>query len=78
MRTEEKVREMYRQYVYRCAIQSLHGRHVHANQYFGAAVACGRTLEKDMKRISQDLNRAKAFVKRRRDEGKPLPGFKDA
>lgn len=77
MRTEEQIREMYRQYVYRYAIADLNGQRHMANQYFGASVACGRTLGRDMKRINRDFTIAKKFVKRTREEGKTLPGFKD-
>jgi hypothetical protein len=76
MRTEEEVREMYRQYVYRYAIADLNGQRMSANQYFGASVACGRTLGRNMKRINKDFGIAKNFIKRTREEGKTLPGFK--
>lgn len=76
MRTEEEVRNMYRQYVYRYAIADLNStRHDMINQYYGAAVACGRTLGRDMKRIKKDFGQAKSFIKRLKDEGKELPGF---
>jgi len=75
MRTEEQVREMYRQYIYRYALADLDGKRVAANQYFGASIACGRTLGKDIKRIKKDFGAAKSFIKRRIEEGKPLPFF---
>ena len=78
MRTEEQVREMYRQYVYRYAIADINGQRHNANQYFGAAVATGRTLGRDMKRIKKDFGMARNFIKRLREEGKPLPGFRAA
>jgi len=77
MRTEQEVRDMYRQYIYRCAISDMNGKRHEANQYFGASVACGRTLGRDLKRINKDLTHAKSFVKRLRAEGKELPGFKN-
>ena len=76
MRQEESVRDMYRQYVYRYAVSDLDGKRTAANQYFGAAIATGRTLERSLKTIRKDLNIAKDFILRLREEGKPLPGFK--
>lgn len=78
MRTEEQVKEMYRQYVYRYAIALINGQVLPAREYYGAAVATGRTLGRDMKRIKKDFKTADLFIKRLREEGKPLPGFRDA
>jgi len=78
MRTEEQVRDMYRQYVYRYAISDLDGKRTAANQYYGATVSCGRTLGRDMKRIKRDINTAKDFVRRLREKGEELPGFRNA
>lgn len=78
MRTEQEVRELYRQYVYRYAISDIDGKRTAANQYFGAAIATGRTLGRDLKRIRKDFTTAKEFIGRLRAEGKPLPGFKNA
>jgi hypothetical protein len=77
MRQEEEVRSMYRQYVYRYAIADLNGQRHMANQYYGASVATGRTLGRDFKRIKKDFGTARTFIKRLREEGKELPGFKN-
>ncbi len=56
MRTEEAVREMYQRYVFGCAKSRLSDEGDDAALiYYGAAIACGRTLGKDMKRIRKDL-----------------------
>jgi hypothetical protein len=78
MRSEEEVRSLYRNYVYRHAIALLNGQRDKASEYFGASVATGRTLGRDMKRINKDFYTAKTFIKRLREEGKQLPGFKEA
>jgi len=77
MRTEEEIRNMYRNYIYRYAIADLNGKRTAAYEYYGAAIATGRTLGRDMKRINKDFGTAKSFIKRLREEGKQLPGFKD-
>ena len=73
MRTEHDIRNMYRQYVYLHAFADIDGKVKAADQYYGAAFACGRTIGKDGTSIRKDLNRAKSFIKRRKAEGKPLP-----
>lgn len=67
MRSEEEVRRFYRDYVLKYADANLNKRTVAANQYFGAAIACGRTLGKDAKRIKRDLEMAEDHLRRLRD-----------
>ena len=66
MRKEEEVREFYVDYVNRHVEALLDKRVVAANQYFGAAVACGRTLGKDLNRIVQDITVALEFSQKQR------------
>ncbi len=67
MRSEEEVRRFYRDYVLKYADANLKGRDIAANQYFGAAIACGRTLGKDAKRIRRDMEMAEEHLRRIRD-----------
>ena len=64
MRSEEQVRGSYKDYVLRYATANLAGREVAAHQYFGAAIACGRILGKDIKRIKRDFQIAEDHVRR--------------
>lgn len=64
MRSEEEVREFYRQYVYRYAQEVVDGDSGSANQYLGAAFAYGRTLERSMKQIDSDLKGAVALIEK--------------
>ena len=65
MRSEEEVRRFYKDYVLSYAKAVLEGRDTAANQYFGAAIACGRTLGKDIKRIKLDFDIAQDHFKRK-------------
>jgi len=64
MRTEAEIREFYKDYVYRFSKAAIEGNINAALEYKGAAVACGRTLGKDLKRINADLEIAKDWLKR--------------
>lgn len=64
MRNEEEVRRFYKDYVLKYAESNLKGRTDAANQYFGAAIACGRTLGKDVKRIRLDMQIADEHLRR--------------
>lgn len=64
MRAEEEIRRFYKDYVLRFAKSKLTGKEVAAQQYFGAAVACGRILGKDMKRIKKDFGIAEDHYRR--------------
>lgn len=55
MRSEEEVRALYRLYIVKHANSVINNDRDAANQYFGASIACGRTLGKDIKRIKKDL-----------------------
>jgi hypothetical protein len=63
MRTEEEVRTLYKDYVYRHAKSSLDGKVIAAHEYFGAAIALGRTLGKDVRRITTDIDIVKTYIK---------------
>lgn len=65
MRTENEVRELYTQYLYRHALadQENDKRDV-SNQLLGAAFAYGRTLGYGMKRIRLDVKAARAKLER--------------
>ena len=77
MRTEQEVRELYKQYVYRFAQAKLDEDKKKEDIFFGASFALGRALNKDMKKINSDYEVAIGFIKRLREEGKELPGFKE-
>lgn len=77
MRTEQEVRDLYKQYVYRYAIAIIDKDKTKENIFFGASLALGRTLKKDLKKINKDYDIAIVFINRLREEGKELPGFKD-
>ncbi len=64
MRTEEEVRRFYKGYVLKYAEANLKGRSEAAHQYFGAAIACGRTLGKDAKRMKLDFKIAEEHLRR--------------
>jgi len=64
MRSEEEIRLMYRQYVFKYAKATIEGERDASNQYFGAAISCGRTLGKDVKRIRLDFDIAKEHLQR--------------
>ena len=64
MRTEEEVRRFYKDYVLKYAEATLKGKEVAAHQYFGAAIACGRTLGKDAKRMKMDFQIAEEHLRR--------------
>jgi hypothetical protein len=64
LRTEEEVRRFYRDYVMKYANANLKGDRDATNQYFGAAIACGRTLGKDVKRIKLDFQIAEEHIRR--------------
>ncbi len=63
MRTENEVRDFYKQYVYRWGVASVEGNEA-ADQYLGAAFASGRILGRSMKQIDADLKRAKRVAAR--------------
>jgi hypothetical protein len=62
MRTEEEVRALYKQYVLKYAEAIQKGDTVASHQYFGASIACGRTLGKDVKRIKKDFEVAEYHI----------------
>ena len=64
MRSEEEVRRFYKDYVLKYADANLKGKNDMANQYFGAAIACGRTLGKDARRIKLDMHIADEHLRR--------------
>lgn len=65
MRSEEEVRSLYKKYVFKYAEAALDNPHsAAANQYFGAAIASGRTLGKDVRRIKKDFEIAKEHYRR--------------
>jgi hypothetical protein len=64
MRTESEVRSLYKQYVLKYAEARLKKNTVAEHQYFGAAIACGRTLGKDAKRIKLDFEIAQEHLRR--------------
>ena len=64
MRSEEEIRGMYKQYVFKYAEAILENNRDASNQYFGAAISCGRTLGKDVKRIKLDFDIAKEHLMR--------------
>jgi len=64
MRTESEVRALYKQYIFKYAEANRDNNRDAANQYFGAAIACGRTLGKDVKRIRLDFDIAKDYLRR--------------
>jgi len=77
MRTEIEVRELYKQYVYRYALANIDKEFEKEKIFFGASLALGRTLNKDMKKINGDYEKAIAFIERLRKEGRQLPGFRE-
>lgn len=66
MRSEEEVRELYTQYVKRHALAELDGKKHMALLYWGASVACGRTLGKDLLRIKKDIQIVKDYIRKSR------------
>lgn len=64
MRTEEEVRRFYKDYVLKYAYAVITGKTEASHQYFGAAIACGRTLGKDTKRIKLDMQIADEHLRR--------------
>lgn len=58
MRTENEVKDLYKQYIWRWGKAVVEGNEA-ADQYMGAAFAYGRTLGRSMKQIDSDLRRAK-------------------
>lgn len=65
MRTEEQVRDMYKRYVNGHAKAKLSEKEKNTSLiFYGAAIACGRTLGKDMKRIKMDLEIAQDHYRR--------------
>ncbi len=60
MRTEEEVRNMYKIYVAGYATAT---NKEMEDQFFGAAIACGRTLGKDIKRIKKDFEVTKEVLR---------------
>lgn len=69
MRSEEEVRELYKNYVKRYALAKFEKKEIAAHQYYGAAIACGRTLGKDMKRINLDLSITFDYILRESNRG---------
>lgn len=63
MRSEEDVRALYKDYVYRHAKSDLDGKTKAASEYFGAAIALGRTLGKDVRRITTDIDIVKTYIR---------------
>ncbi len=68
---------MYKQYIYRYAIANKDGDEEKKNIFFGASLALGRTLGKDLKKINRDFEIALVYIDRLREEGKELPGFRE-
>lgn len=64
MRTEEEVRRFYKDYVMKYAYAVIKGKTEASHQYFGAAIATGRTLGKDTKRIKKDMLLADEHIRR--------------
>lgn len=64
MRSENEVREFYKQYVYRWG-KAVVERSDAADQYLGAAFASGRILGRSMKQIDSDLKRAKRVAEKK-------------
>lgn len=64
MRSESEVRALYKQYVFKYAESKIKEERDASNQYFGAAIACGRTLGKDVKRIRLDFDIAEEHLRR--------------
>lgn len=64
MRSEEQIRELYKKYVRSHAICSLNNMDRAADQSWGAAMALGLTLGKDMKRIKRDIETVKEYMRR--------------
>lgn len=64
MRSENEIREFYKQYVYRWG-KAVVERNEAADQYLGAAFASGRILGRSMKQIDSDLKRAKRVAERK-------------
>lgn len=64
MRTEEEVRRFYKDYVMKYAHAVIMGKTIASHQYFGAAIATGRTLGKDTKRIKKDMMLADEHIRR--------------
>lgn len=77
MRTEVEIRDLYRQYVYRYAIAQMSDHREKKDQFFGAAFALGRTLDRDLIRIEKDFEIARKFIRRLKEENKILPGFRE-
>jgi len=72
-----EVRELYKQYVYRYAIANIDEEPEKEKIFFGASLALGRTLNKDMKKINEDYEKAIGYINRLRKEGRQLPGFRE-
>ncbi len=64
MRTEDEVRSLYKLYLIKHAKAIINNDRDASNQYFGASIACGRTLGKDIKRIKLDLDITEEHFKR--------------
>lgn len=64
MRSENEIREFYKQYVYRWG-KAVVEQSAAADQYLGAAFASGRILGRSMKQIDSDLKRAKRVAERK-------------
>jgi hypothetical protein len=77
MRSEIEIRALYKQYCYRRAIAEIDNNKEKKDQFFGATFALGRTLDKDLLKINNDIQVASNFIKRLKKEGKELPGFKE-
>ena len=64
MRTEEEINDFYKRYVVSWGRATVSRETDKANQFLGAAFACGRIMGRSIKRIDSDLKRAKRLAEK--------------